>query len=338
MPVDPSTLDSVIASINKQYGDDKGAHWGNDIPDVPRIPTGSLELDLATGGGIPMGRWAHFYGHRSSCKTLTSWNVAVQAQKLGLSVAYYNAEKQYLDSWVAQHGLDTKKLLVIDGSVIEEIGEKMEALMPVINVHILDSIGVGVSVDELAADVDEWRPGIKARAWGKVLNRVNASFDSQENCVILVNQLRSAFGKRVEEEPTGGHLIEYLSSMSLKFERSSWLMRHSKGFLWKDGDSLDTISGDIVPSGMEFKVRVEKSRVSPPLRTARLRLDFETGGFDEMWTLTKTASHYGIVEKKGSWYKLPDGESVQGEAGLRGAIEADPALRAAIVAALVEAT
>src|SRR3990167_6879140 len=112
MPVNPDQLELVLAKIRKAYGDSE-IHYGNDYPPLERIPTGSLELDLATGGGIPIGRFCHFYGPTYSSKTLLGWNIIQRAQELGLDVAYYNIEKQFLPDWVERHGIDLNKLHVI---------------------------------------------------------------------------------------------------------------------------------------------------------------------------------------------------------------------------------
>lgn len=334
MPLEPENLEKVLAAIKKNYGD-TNIRYGSEFPDVKRIPTGSPELDAATHGGIPLGRWSHFYGPPGGAKTLTSWNVIKEAQKMGLTCAYYNIEKQFLPSWVERKGIDLSKLHVIEGTTIEEVGAKLESLLGVINLHVLDSLAQAVSIDELAGKTEEWKPGIQARAWGKVLRRANERFDDEENCVIMINQTRSVFGKMMgSEEPTSGRSVEYISSMSLQFRKSSWLFRDANGILIPDGSNKDTLSGDSDPEGMEFQIRVAKSRVCEPFGSARMRLDFETGNFDVLWELTKTAIYNGIVEKNNSWYTV-NGERVQGERKVRELIAASPELQEKIKGAIL---
>ena len=316
MSLDKENLEKVLAAIKKNYGAGD-IRYGDEFPDVRRIPTGSLELDAVTHGGIPLGRWAHFYGPPGGAKTLTCWNIIKQAQEMGLSCAYYNIEKQFLPSWVEAKGIDLSKLHVVDGSIIEDAGTKLESLLGVINVHVLDSLAAAISIDELAGDTAEWKPGIQARAWGKVLRRAQERFDDEENAVIMVNQTRQVFGKMMgSEEPTSGRAVEYISSMSLQFRKSSWLFRDADGILTDGGSNKDTISGDSDPEGMEFQIRVAKSRVCPPHGSARMRLDFDTGNFDSAWELTKAAIYHGIAQRGGAWYTVGE-EKVQGEKKLR---------------------
>lgn len=316
-PVDVGTLDRAIAEIRKAYGEDT-VRLGSSYPDPPRISTGSLELDIITGGGFPIGRIIHEYGGQFSAKSMTALNVIANAQKMDQICAYYDTEKQFNATWAAKHGVDVDKLIIVEKTVIEEIGTAMEALLGSVHLHVVDSVPAAISIDELSAKNEEWRPGISARAWGKTLRRAQERFDPRENTLILINHVGTVFGKYSGgEEPKGAKFIEYLSSLSLEFRRSSWLFRGKDGNLKQEGDSEVSISGDKTPAGIEFQVRVKKSRVCVPFQSARLRLDFATGKVDDDWSITKAAIIYGLVEKGGSWFTLPSGDKVQGEAGLR---------------------
>lgn len=335
MPIEPENLEKVLAAIRKSYGDGE-IHYANEFPDLVKIPTGSPELDAATHGGIPLGRWCHFYGPPGGAKTLTSWNIIKQAQDMGLTCAYYNIEKQFLPSWVEKKGIDLSKLHVVEGTTIENVGAKLEALLGVINIHVLDSLAAAVSIDELAGTTEEWKPGIQARAWGKVLRRANERFDDAENTVIMVNQTRSVFGKMMgSEEPTSGRSVEYISSMTLQFRKSHWLFKNADGVLQDEGSNKNTMSGDSDPDGMEFQIRVAKSRVCRPHASARMRLDFETGNFDTLWEMTKAAIYHNIATRGGSWYTVDGYDKVQGEKNLRKLIEENTDLQNIIKGAIL---
>ena len=60
---------------------------------IEAIPTGSIALDLALGiGGIPRGRVIEIYGPESSGKTTLAQHILAEAQRMGGSVAYIDAE------------------------------------------------------------------------------------------------------------------------------------------------------------------------------------------------------------------------------------------------------
>ena len=337
MPVDPTSLERALATIKKTYGDGSILR-GAEKPSCRRIPTGSLGVDYAIGGGVPLGRWCHWYGGKGSGKTLISYNTIAQAQAMDISCAYYNIEKQFDPVWAARHGVDVDKLVVVDGTIIEQVGAKCETLLGSINLHVIDSVAFAVSMDELETRSEEWRPGISARAWGKVIRRLNERFDDEQNTIILINQLRKTFGgPRAADEPTGGLALDYISRLSLLFRKSSWLYYDKNGILSPDASAGDSLTGDKEPDGLEFQIRVQKTAgFGRPDRTARLRIDYATGKTDEMWTLAEAAVHFEIAEKSGSWYTLGD-TRVQGKAGLREVIAGDPKIEKTIRDRLLEA-
>lgn len=319
--VDESRYEDVVNALEKRY---EGAIVKGDERDTPhRIPTGSLGLDFITNGGIPMGRWTRMYGGFSSTKTRTCWSIIREAQEMGLSCVYYDVEKQYNKEAVESVGIDSAELTVVSGTTIEDIGEKMEALLGVAHLHIVDSCSNAVSIDELEADLADWRPGLMARAWGKALRRAHDRFDPNENSVILIDQLRTSFGRgKTTEEPPGGKFLGFLSSMSLNFRRGKWLFYDKNGFLTDKGESKKTLSGQSEPDGREIIARCEKSRVGRPELAATMHFDLNTYEFDYDWEYVNAVKYLGLVKQKGSWWEYsPNGASserkVQGDAGLR---------------------
>lgn len=330
-------LDLIVNAMRKKYGDDV-IRLASESPKVERFPTGSLIFDWLTGGGFPIGRWCHFFGGYGSAKTLTAWQAIREAQQVGKTAAYYNAENQFDPVWAAANGIDLERLHVVDQTRIEDIGESLESLMSVIDLHVVDSIGAAVSEDELAGDIRDWNPGIAARSWGKALRRANDRFDNKRNTIILINHSKDVFGRAGGEEPGGPKLINFYSSLNMHFRRSSWLFYDKNGILSPDGNKTNSLSGDTEPNGLEFVVRVPKSRISEPFRVARFRMDFQTGEYDHLWVLAKAADYFKVVNKSGSWYTLEDGSKVQGEKGLREAISSDEKLKKAITERVLQDT
>lgn len=324
MPVDTKTLEKALEAIRKTYGDDN-VRLGDEDEELVRVPTGIIQLDSIIGGGFPLGRWVHTYGGYGSGKSLTSFHVIKAAQAMGLSCVYYDLEKNFNKKWVESIGVDASKLHVIEGNEIEPLGEKMDVLLGAINVHVVDSVGIGVSVHRQAARLDESRPASASRAWGEVIPRLQSRFDRKNNMIVMINHAREVFGKPGQEKPVGGSAIEFVSSLSLHFSKSSWLFRDKQGNLSEDGKKTDELTGRTKPDGIDLVVSIKKSRVSDPYGSARMRFEFGSGGhFDETWALSRQGIYQGLIEKSGSWYTLPDGERVQGESKVRDYIRANP--------------
>ena len=339
MSVRRDEYEEVVARINRKY--ENSIHKGNTFEEVQGISTGSPEMDAAMGGfGVPRGRWTRFYGAYSSTKTLSAFSVIAEAQRLGLTCAYYNVEKQYTPDFVAERGVDIKALDVVEGTSVEEIGEQMESLLSVINVHVIDSCSIAVSEDELNADIRDWRPGISARAWGKIFRRLNKHFDPIDNTAILIDQVRTNFTAGGADRPAGGRIFDHQSSMSVMVRNGGWLHRNPEGFLddTKRAKQHKGMSGQVDPEGQIITARVEKSRVCRPLRSATMWWDIEKKKFDRSYEYLKAGKYLGIIEVKGGGnYYYDDKRIARGEPEMRQILDDDEAIRDDIIDALQEA-
>lgn len=312
--VNSSKLDEAIAAIRKRYGADS-IMPASQKSEASRIPFHDIQLDWATGGGIPLGRWIHLYGPESAGKSLLSLKLIANAQKMGMNAAFYDVEKTFVPSWAEKMGVDLDRLLVLRPTIIEEIGSQLEVLMDSVNVHVVDSIPASSPMDELAGDLEQWHIGLFARTWNKVLRRIQNCI-TDENSIILINQLRTAMkGRVITEETAGGKFLRHEASLAIHMKKGPRLF-YKNGILHADGEKTQSPTEDVKPDGIEFIAHVEKSKVGMPGRSARMRLDFRNGQFDELWSLAMFADYLGLVKRGGSWYTIGE-DKVQGEVGLR---------------------
>lgn len=326
-------IDGIIARIRANYGDGKAGR-ASEEPPVGRIPTGSLELDYATGGGIPIGRWSRFYGGPSSGKSTKCWHVIANAQKAGLVCAYYNAEKQFTPDFAEKQGVDTDKLILVQGTIIEDIGEVMEGNMADIDVHVVDSCSSCISRVELADGLNEREyMAIRPRKWAQQFAFVNERFDQNRNVIILVDQVRTKIGAGPVTvfEPPGGKYMEHVSSMTVEFKRGGWMWYDKDGVLDDTRNTKQkTLSGASEADGVEIQAKVVKSRVCRPLRTARMKFDLNLLEFDHVDELVKAAKYFKVVESSGGWVKIPGEDKSLRPRELRERLEEDAALKTAI--------
>src|ERR1044072_5342483 len=255
-------IDEIIARVRSNYGDGKAGR-GSEEPPVGRIDTGSLELNYATGNGIPIGRWSRFYGGPSSGKSTKCWNVVANAQKAGMVCAYYNAEKQFTAEFAEKQGVDVSKLILFQGTVIEDIGEILEGTLADIDVHIIDSCSSCVSRVELADGLNEREyMAIRPRKWAQQFAFANERFDQNRNVIILVDQVRTKIGGGPVTvfEPPGGKYMEHVSSMTVEFKRGSYLWYDKDGLLDDTRNTKQkTLSGASEADGVEIQAKVVKS-------------------------------------------------------------------------------
>ncbi len=337
MPVDPANFDDVVAKINRKYEGD--LRNGDSYEHPQRLSTRSLALDFAMGGGAPRGRITRLYGPYSSTKTLRGFHIVAEAQSEGLICCYWNVEKSYDPEFVQDNcGVDISELLIMEETQIEAIAEKLSALMGVVHLHVIDSCSAASSIDELEADVTAWRPGIRARAWGKAFAHINEYFDHVDNTIILLDQVRTNF-KTSSEDPPGGRVLDHASSMSVKFKKGAWLQRNAAGNLVlpkKGGKATKADNNEMEqPPGQVIVGRIEKSRVCRPLVPFEQHLDLESVTFDDTYEYVEMAKAIGVVENRGGGnYYYPavatSGKKQQrlyGEDALRAFIDMNPKVR-----------
>ena len=108
------SIELAITQIERQFG--KGAIMrlggGEQISDIPVIPTGALSLDIALGtGGVPRGRIIEIYGPESGGKTTLALHIVAEAQKMNGLAAYIDAEHALDVTYARKIGVSTDDLL-----------------------------------------------------------------------------------------------------------------------------------------------------------------------------------------------------------------------------------
>ena len=104
-------LKLAIAQITKQFGDGSIMKLGETPKmDVELLPSGSLSLDLALGGGYPKGRIIEIYGPESSGKTTLALHAIAEIQKQGGQAAFIDAEHA-LDPAYAKKSTQSMRLI-----------------------------------------------------------------------------------------------------------------------------------------------------------------------------------------------------------------------------------
>ncbi len=87
-------LEAALAQIDRAFGKGSAMKLGSrEKMEIETISTGSLGLDIALGvGGLPRGRIVEIYGPESSGKTTLALHAIAEAQKVGGTAAFVDAE------------------------------------------------------------------------------------------------------------------------------------------------------------------------------------------------------------------------------------------------------
>ena len=317
-------LEQTIAQIEKQFG--KGAIMKlGDAPEqqVEVIPTGCLTLDMALGiGGLPRGRIIEIYGPESSGKTTVSLHIIAEAQKLGGTAAFIDAEHALDPTYAARLGVDIKNLYVSQPDTGEQGLEICESLVRSgsIDIVVIDSVAALTPKAEIDGEMGDSHVGLQARLMSQALRKLAGITSKTKTCVIFINQLREKVGVMFGNPETtpGGKALKFYSSIRLDVR---------KGEVIKDGDQS---------VGARTKVKVVKNKMAPPFKTAEFDIIFGYG-ISKEGCLLDMAVEYDIVQKSGAWFSY-NGEKIgQGKENTKGFLANNPDVFAEIEAKVKEA-
>ena len=107
-------LSQALALIEKKHGKGTVMRMGDRaIEHPPVIPTGCIDIDYALGiGGVPRGRIVEIFGPESSGKTTIALHIVAEAQKLGGTAAFIDAEHALDPVYAKNLGVDINNLVV----------------------------------------------------------------------------------------------------------------------------------------------------------------------------------------------------------------------------------
>ena len=306
-------LDAAIAQIEKNYG--KGSIMKlneSHVTSVEVIPTGCLSVDLALGiGGLPRGRIVEIYGPESSGKTTLSLHVIAEAQKLGGTVAFIDAEHALDPVYARNLGIDTDNLYISQPDNGEQALDIAEALVRSggVDVVVVDSVAALTPKAEIDGEMGDSQIGLQARLMSKALRILTSVCNKSKTCIIFINQLREKVGVMFGNPETtpGGKALKFYASIRLDVRRVEGV---------KDG-------GEVV--GNHTKVKVVKNKLAPPFKTAEFDIIFGKG-ISRASCVIDLGLDNGLLSKSGSWFNYKGERLCQGRAALMSKLESEPAL------------
>lgn len=316
-------LDAAIAGIEKQFG--KGSIMrldANTSMAVDVIPTGCLALDMAVGiGGLPRGRIVEIYGPESSGKTTVTLHVIAEAQKLGGTAAFIDAEHALDPVYAAHLGVDLASLYVSQPDNGEQALDITESLVnsAAFDIIVVDSVAALTPKAEIEGEMGDNSIGLQARLMSKALRKLAAIINKTKTCVIFINQLREKVGVMYgsPEVTSGGKALKFFASMRIDVR---------KGEPIKEG-------GELI--GNRTKAKIVKNKLAPPFRVAEFDMIFGHGISKEA-SILDYAITCGIIEKSGSWFSYKGEKIGQGKESVKKYLSDNVEIRAEVEQAVKE--
>jgi recombination protein RecA len=315
-------LDLALAQIEKQFGKGSIMRLGEaHAVNVETIPSGSISLDLALGGGIPRGRIIEIYGPESSGKTTVCLHAVAEVQKNGGTAAYVDAEHALDPAYAKRLGVNVDSLLISQPDSGEQALEVVETLVRsnAVDIIVVDSVAALVPQAEIEGDMGDAHMGLQARLMSQALRKLTGVISRSKTTVVFVNQLRMKIGVMFgnPETTTGGQALKFYSSVRMDIRRQAQI---------KQGDAV---------IGNHVRVKVVKNKVAPPFREAEFDIMYNQGISKEGDLIDLAAAH-DIVQKSGAWYEYKGEKIAQGREAAKNYLAEHPKAFDEIAKATIE--
>ena len=298
-------LAQALGQIEKQFGKGSVMRMGDGgvIRDIEVVSTGSIGLDVALGvGGLPKGRVVEIYGPESSGKTTLTLQVIAEAQKLGGTAAFVDAEHALDPAYAEKLGVNVDELLVSQPDTGEQALEITDMLVrsSAVDIVVIDSVAALTPKAEIEGEMGDSHMGLQARLMSQALRKLTANIQRSNTMVVFINQIRMKIGVMFgsPETTTGGNALKFYSSVRLDIRRIGAI---------KKGDEV---------IGNQTRVKVVKNKVSPPFKQAEFEILYGQG-ISRYGEIIDLGVQHGLIDKAGSWYSYGDDRIGQGKENVR---------------------
>lgn len=239
------------------------------------IPTGSDVLDsiICRGkkAGIPVGRITELAGIEASGKSYFAAQIAANAQKMGMTVVYFDSESALDPSFLNKAGCNVGEIIYTQAVNIEFVLETIEQLLGEGDhfLFVLDSFAFTPSLADLEGDFNpQSSMAVKPRIMSKGLAKLIQPIANKKSSFLVLNQLKQniVMGPTAHTEmlinpfiTPGGKALSYAYSLRI------WLTP-------KKSKASYVVSPTGFRIGSETKCVLKKSRFGTEGRECSLKL------------------------------------------------------------------
>lgn len=271
---------------------------GDKMPVHEVIPTPSLGLNKALGGGLNTGATHLFWGTPSVGKTTMCFRIIANAQKMGYRPIIVDSEYSYSDEYARKCGIDTDDIVVVQSTVVEDI---MKHLIPYLNhpdekhIFLFDSLS-NIVKEEFYDKPDGGKAmGLQARSQGYFLQKLVNHLHKEKNIMLFVaHQTIDLSGMYAVTKAKMGNTVHHNMHNIVKL------------FLSMSQKEMDRDESSRITS-QRATWTIEKTKQLPTIGTTGYYYVLpEKGSIDTSRELIEMAIEYNIIDRRGAWYTYGD--------------------------------
>lgn len=315
------TIDAIMASVNKKYGDEVIVRGNRIQEELSRITTGILAYDLMTGGGWPVNQWSEIIGEESSGKTALAYKTIAANQAINADwIAMWVAAEEFVPEYAKAIGVDLERLWVVETNVMEQAYDLVNRALEnrAVDCIVIDSLPALVPGDEAEKAMEEFTMGLGARLTGKFFRKSSKSqkrsmIHEDRPCTgLMINQWRDKIGVMYGDPRTtpGGKAKNYHYFIRMEVKRDEWI---------KDKDEV---------VGQTMRARTLKNKTYRPQQIALVDFyfadthGFKMGQFDTIKDIVNICISIDVITRAGAYYSYGE-QKWQGKDALIMAVRED---------------
>jgi len=313
MPRSKSTAGKVSIGdlrtlINKTSGMDVAYNLKDENPTEVKewIPTGSRWLNsiICRGklAGIPVGKISEIAGLEATGKSFMAAQIAGNAQKLGMTVIYMDAESAIDPTFLERAGCDLDDLIYVQVQSVEQVLETIESILNTgaeRTLFIWDSLALTPSVSDVEGDFNpQSSMAVKARILAKGMSKLTIPIANSRSIFLVLNQLKTNITRFPAEAMTTPYVTPGGKAMIYAYSLRIWLTgRKAKASFVLDDNGFRI--------GSEVKVKLEKSRFGTQGRNCAFKILWgEEVGIQDEESWFEAIKGSERIRRSGAWYSL----------------------------------
>lgn len=303
MAKDNLTVEDILKSINKKYGDKVMTVGVEDLTNYGTLSLGSPGLDFCLYNSFPERRIVEFCGAEGSGKTTTAYLLAAAYQRkerernpeAPRGILFVDLECGADPTWAIKMGYDMNATDVI---TVRLTGSDMAAehIFDVIinmvksgeiGLIILDSLNMLVPLQVFDESLEKKEMGGIAKPLGDFVRRIKGLLIKYNCTLVGINQLRENIGGYGNPLTTsGGRGWKHGCDVRMMFKKSA--------FFDDDGNELKSTAES--PAGYIMEAAVLKTKVCKwDRKLGRAYINYDRG-VDIMQDTIEVATYFGLID------------------------------------------